>query len=99
MLILWRKAQIFKGKKREAVMVGRELLSKLSGPIFSCSDHRMQDKNHFKTDNMSIGNVAVLKLDGWACDTNKGTYVYKILVEKLLEKRSLKRSRHRWEIG
>ena len=51
-------------EKREAVMVGRELVSKLSGAVCSCSDHRMQDKNHIKTDNTSIGKVAVLKFLG-----------------------------------
>jgi len=50
--------------KREAVMVCSELASKLSGSVCSCSDHKMQDKNHIKTDNTSIENVAVLKYLG-----------------------------------
>jgi hypothetical protein len=51
-------------EKREAVMVGKKLVSKLSGVVCSCSDHRMQDKNHIKADNTSIGNMAVLKYLG-----------------------------------
>ena len=48
-------------EEREAVMVGSDLVSKLSGVVCSCSDHRLQDKNHIKTVNISIENVAVLK--------------------------------------
>ena len=44
-------------------MIGRELLSKLSCHVCSCSDRRMQDKNHIKTDNTSIGNVALNTLN------------------------------------
>jgi len=41
-------------------MDGSKLVSKLSGFVCSCSYHRMQDKNHIKTQ-YHIANVAVLK--------------------------------------
>jgi len=35
-------------------MVGTKMVSKLSGSVCFCSDHRMQDKNHIKTDNIAL---------------------------------------------
>jgi len=48
-----KSTNVVKGK-RETVMVGGRLVSKLSGSVCSCSDHRMQDKNHIKTNNITL---------------------------------------------